>query len=164
MGINHKKSEKLVVLDRSFGTFPTFYCVSAHGLTRCSTTFCSLYMTISSYFASISPVSLKQTKKNSAGKIQRRKGMRQRSTLPGRHQPSTIDVLGLNFCVRDGNRWTPLAITTGYSILRANPQSYIEETQSAVSRACSLFSHMLCVSSLSRLSASLSLAAKRRLT
>ena len=39
--------------------------------------------------------------------------MRQRSTLPGRHQPSTIDVLGLNFCVRDGNRWDPFAIITG---------------------------------------------------
>ena len=40
--------------------------------------------------------------------------MRQRSTLPGRHQPSTIDVLGLNFCVRDGNRWTLIAINTDY--------------------------------------------------
>ena len=38
--------------------------------------------------------------------------MRQRSTLPGRHQPSTIDVLGLNFCVRNGNRWNPQAIAT----------------------------------------------------
>ena len=39
-------------------------------------------------------------------------GMRQRSTLPGRHQPSTIDVLRLNFCVRNGNRWNPQAIAT----------------------------------------------------
>ena len=39
--------------------------------------------------------------------------MRQRSTLPGRHQPSTIDVLGLNFCVRDGNRWNLSVIATG---------------------------------------------------
>ena len=28
--------------------------------------------------------------------------MRQRPTLPGRLQPSTIGVLGLNFCVRNG--------------------------------------------------------------
>ena len=39
-------------------------------------------------------------------------GMRRRSTLPGRLQPSTIDVLRLNFCVRDGNRWNPQAIAT----------------------------------------------------
>ena len=48
--------------------------------------------------------------------------MRQRSTLPGRHQPSTIDVLGLNFCVRDGNRWNPEAIATamGELLLQAS--------------------------------------------
>ena len=39
-------------------------------------------------------------------------GMRQRPTLPGRLQPSTIGVLRLNFCVRNGNRWNPQAITT----------------------------------------------------
>ena len=38
--------------------------------------------------------------------------MRQRSILPGRRQPSTFDVLGLNFCVRNGNRWDPQAIAT----------------------------------------------------
>ena len=38
--------------------------------------------------------------------------MRRRSTLPGRYQPSTIDVLRLNFCVRYGNRWVPQAIAT----------------------------------------------------
>ena len=43
-------------------------------------------------------------------------GIRQRSTLPGRHQPSTIDAEGLNFCVRDGNRWNPFAIVTGNRI------------------------------------------------
>ena len=43
-------------------------------------------------------------------------GIRQRSTLPGRHQPSTIDAEGLNFCVRDGNRWNPFAIVTGNGI------------------------------------------------
>ena len=43
--------------------------------------------------------------------------MRQRSTLPGRRQPSTIDVLRLNFCVRNGNRWNPQAITTAMGII-----------------------------------------------
>ena len=42
-------------------------------------------------------------------------GIRQRPTLPGRFQPSTIGAKRLNFCVRDGNRWIPLAITTGNS-------------------------------------------------
>ena len=46
--------------------------------------------------------------------------MRQRSTLPGRHQPSTIDVLGLNFCVRDGNRWNPQAIATAMGELTSS--------------------------------------------
>ena len=40
-------------------------------------------------------------------------GIRRRPTLPGRVQPSTIGAEGLNFCVRDGNRWIPFAITTG---------------------------------------------------
>ena len=40
-------------------------------------------------------------------------GIRRRPTLPGRFQPSTISVLRLNFCVRDGNRWIPQAIVTG---------------------------------------------------
>ena len=40
-------------------------------------------------------------------------GIRQRPTLPGRLQPSTIGTEGLNFCVRYGNRWNPFVITTG---------------------------------------------------
>ena len=40
-------------------------------------------------------------------------GIRRRPTLPGRVQPSTIGAEGLNFCVRDGNRWDPFAIVTG---------------------------------------------------
>ena len=40
-------------------------------------------------------------------------GMRRRSTLPGRYQPSTISAWRLNFCVRYGNRWDPPAIATG---------------------------------------------------
>ena len=43
-------------------------------------------------------------------------GIRRRPTLPGRFQPSTISVLRLNFCVRDGNRWIPQAIVTGNSL------------------------------------------------
>ena len=39
--------------------------------------------------------------------------IRQRPTLPGRLQPSTIGAERLNFCVRDGNRWIPFAIVTG---------------------------------------------------
>ena len=40
-------------------------------------------------------------------------GIRRRPTFPGRVQPSIIGAEGLNFCVRDGNRWNPFAITTG---------------------------------------------------
>ena len=40
-------------------------------------------------------------------------GIRRRLTLPGRFQPSTISAKRLNFCVRYGNRWIPLAIATG---------------------------------------------------
>ena len=40
-------------------------------------------------------------------------GIRRRPTLPGRFQPSTIGAERLNFCVRDGYRWCPLAIVTG---------------------------------------------------
>ena len=43
--------------------------------------------------------------------------IRQRSTLPGGHPPSTIDAIELNFCVRYGNRWVLNAITTGFSSL-----------------------------------------------
>ena len=32
--------------------------------------------------------------------------------LPGRLQPSTFGVYELNYCVRDGNRWTLIAIAT----------------------------------------------------
>ena len=38
---------------------------------------------------------------------------RQRLYLPGRVQPSTSSAEGLNFCVRDENRWIPFAIVTG---------------------------------------------------
>ena len=44
-------------------------------------------------------------------------GIRRRPTLPGRVQPSTIGAEGLNFCVRNGNRWDPFAIATGNCFL-----------------------------------------------
>ena len=49
-------------------------------------------------------------------------GIRRRPTLPGRFQPSTISAKRLNFCVRDGYRWFPLAIITGnlYSVVVAS--------------------------------------------
>ena len=50
--------------------------------------------------------------------------MRQRPTLPGRLQPSTIGVLRLNFCVRNGNRWNPQAITTAMGELCLPPPLY----------------------------------------
>ena len=40
-------------------------------------------------------------------------GIRRRPTFPGRVQPSTFGTEGLNFCVRNGNRWDPFVITTG---------------------------------------------------
>ena len=34
------------------------------------------------------------------------------SIFPGSHPPSIVDALELNFCVRDGNRWTLKPINT----------------------------------------------------
>ena len=44
---------------------------------------------------------------------------RRRPNLPGRCQPSTFGAKRLNFCVRDGYRWCPLAIVTGMLRVRA---------------------------------------------
>lgn len=44
-------------------------------------------------------------------------GFRQRPNLPGRVQPSTFGAKRLNCCVRNGNRWNPLAIATGNGLL-----------------------------------------------
>ena len=66
-------------------------------------------------------------------------GIRRRPTLPGRVQPSTIGAEGLNFCVRNGNRWDPFAIATGNCFLlrarlpNACPTRYI---LSSVFTAC----------------------------
>ena len=46
-------------------------------------------------------------------------GSRRRPNLPGRCQPSTFGAKRLNFCVRDGYRWCPLAIVTGMLRVRA---------------------------------------------
>ena len=35
--------------------------------------------------------------------------------FPGSHPPSIVGAHELNFCVRDGNRWTLMAINTNYS-------------------------------------------------
>ena len=40
--------------------------------------------------------------------------------FPGSHPPSIVGVHELNFCVRDGNRWTLTAINTN-SISEQNP-------------------------------------------
>ena len=36
--------------------------------------------------------------------------------FPGSHPPSIVGVHELNFCVRDGNRWTLMTINTNYSV------------------------------------------------
>ena len=61
-------------------------------------------------------------------------GSRQRLTLPGRFQPSTISAWRLNFCVRYGNRWYPPAIVTGN--LPALPLAPLASLTSALSLPC----------------------------
>ena len=39
--------------------------------------------------------------------------------FPGRRQPSIVGTSELNFCVRNGNRWTLTVINTNYSIMRS---------------------------------------------
>ena len=34
--------------------------------------------------------------------------------FPGSHPPSIVGAKELNFCVRDGNRWTLIAINTNF--------------------------------------------------
>ena len=50
-------------------------------------------------------------------------GFRQRPNLPGRVQPSTFGAKRLNCCVRNGNRWNPLAIATGNGLLSFRARS-----------------------------------------
>ena len=61
----------------------------------------------------LEPTTTRLTAECSAIELLRNIGIRQRPTLPGRVQPSTIGTERLNFCVRYGNRWDPLVITTG---------------------------------------------------
>ena len=51
-------------------------------------------------------------------------GIRQRPILPGRVQPSTFGTEGLNFCVRNGNRWNPFVIATGNGELFTLPVAF----------------------------------------
>ena len=38
--------------------------------------------------------------------------------FPGSRPPSIVGANELNFCVRDGNRWTLIAINTNYLVRR----------------------------------------------
>ena len=67
--------------------------------------------------------------------------IRRRPTLPGRFQPSTISVLRLNFCVRDGNRWVPQAIVTGNMGLSRSLAALLPSTLSRFSSVPLLPSH-----------------------
>ena len=64
----------------------------------------------------LEPTTTRLTAECSAIELLRNIKFRQRPILPGRVQPSTFGTEGLNFCVRDGNRWDPLAIATGNRI------------------------------------------------
>ena len=64
----------------------------------------------------LEPTTLRLTAECSAIELLRNK-FRRRPNLPGRVQPSTFGAKRLNFCVRNGNRWNPLAITTGNCLL-----------------------------------------------
>ena len=61
----------------------------------------------------LEPTTTRLTAECSAIELLRNIGIRQRPILPGRVQPSTFGTEGLNFCVRNGNRWDPFVITTG---------------------------------------------------
>ena len=52
-------------------------------------------------------------------------GIRQRLIFPARLQASIVSAEGLNFCVRNGNRWIPLAIATGMVKCFKHTQNYI---------------------------------------
>ena len=65
-------------------------------------------------------------------------GIRQRPTLPGRLQPSTIGAERLNFCVRYGNRWDPFAITTGILLGFVQPAFFLASASSIDNRSIRL--------------------------
>ena len=77
--------------------------------------------------------------------------MRQRPTLPGRLQPSTIGAERLNFCVRYGNRWDPFAITTGILLGLSYPENRTSRFLTSCEKPIfqfSLWSHLILRSSL----------------
>ena len=94
----------------------------------------------------LEPTTLRLTAECSAIELLRNK-FRRRPTLPGRVQPSTIGAEGLNFCVRNGNRWDPFAIATGnYFVFRLDSQTLAQhviscrlESPLRASRAYTLF-------------------------
>ena len=66
---------------------------------------------------------------------------RQRPILPDRFQSSTFGVQGLNYCVRHGNRWIPLAIVTGYVVEGLSPQNFMKRHCNVSSFSRTHFSH-----------------------
>ena len=72
-----------------------------------------IYILISAPQVGLEPTTTRLTAGCSAIELLRNIRIRQRPTLPGRVQPSTIGTERLNFCVRYGNRCDPLVITTG---------------------------------------------------
>ena len=64
---------------------------------------------------------LRHSKKRSTSIEMLLYGIRQRPILPGRVQPSTFGTEGLNYCVRNGNRWNPFVIATGNGELFTSP-------------------------------------------
>ena len=46
--------------------------------------------------------------------------------FPGSHPPSIVGVHVLNFCVRDGNRWTLIAINTNSVWMGFTPIVYVK--------------------------------------
>ena len=60
---------------------------------------------------------------------------RQRPILPGRFQPSTFGAKRLNFCVRNGNRWIPLAIVTGMVECVLHTHNYTAQSIDALFRS-----------------------------
>ena len=47
--------------------------------------------------------------------------------FPGSHPPSIVGVHVLNFCVRDGNRWTHMTINTNSFTEELLPFLYVTE-------------------------------------
>ena len=59
--------------------------------------------------------------------------------LPGRFQPSTFSVYGLNYCVRYGNRWNPIAIVTGLTGNYLSSQAVSSQVLSAYKGLTTVF-------------------------